>query len=162
MPKQVLKFCVLRNLFFFFQAEDGIRDFHVTGVQTCALPIYLPFGFSFRTNFTPRYEFYERYNHESAAHQDWGARGGNASRQQRKVYYWQVDNILSWSKNFNEIHNFDVTFLANAEKFQSWDNTMSNNGFEPHDRLGYHIIGAGIHPIVSSNDQSSSGDALMA
>src|SRR5207253_6448850 len=26
--------------FFFFQAEDGIRDGHVTGVQTCALPIY--------------------------------------------------------------------------------------------------------------------------
>src|SRR5690606_41046013 len=25
--------------FFFFQAEDGIRVFHVTGVQTCALPI---------------------------------------------------------------------------------------------------------------------------
>src|SRR6266702_8626742 len=25
--------------FFFFQAEDGIRDGHVTGVQTCALPI---------------------------------------------------------------------------------------------------------------------------
>src|SRR5690606_40878402 len=24
----------------FFQAEDGIRDFHVTGVQTCALPIF--------------------------------------------------------------------------------------------------------------------------
>src|SRR5690606_28110712 len=28
--------------FFFFQAEDGIRDFHVTGVQTCALPIFKP------------------------------------------------------------------------------------------------------------------------
>src|SRR5207249_7485374 len=27
-------------LFFFFQAEDGIRDRNVTGVQTCALPIY--------------------------------------------------------------------------------------------------------------------------
>src|SRR5690606_40471308 len=27
---------------FFFQAEDGIRDFHVTGVQTCALPISQP------------------------------------------------------------------------------------------------------------------------
>src|SRR5690606_20308950 len=27
------------NLFFFFQAGDGIRGFHVTGVQTCALPI---------------------------------------------------------------------------------------------------------------------------
>src|SRR5436305_14861454 len=27
-------------LFFFFQAEDGIRDADVTGVQTCALPIF--------------------------------------------------------------------------------------------------------------------------
>src|SRR5690606_39621299 len=29
---------------FFFHAEDGIRDFHVTGVQTCALPISQPSG----------------------------------------------------------------------------------------------------------------------
>src|SRR5256885_16330449 len=28
--------------FFFFQAEDGIRDYKVTGVQTCALPISSP------------------------------------------------------------------------------------------------------------------------
>src|SRR5438046_8294101 len=28
------------NIYFFFQAEDGIRDWSVTGVQTCALPIY--------------------------------------------------------------------------------------------------------------------------
>src|SRR5258708_14343395 len=33
--------CVLR---FFFQAEDGIRDDLVTGVQTCALPISLDVG----------------------------------------------------------------------------------------------------------------------
>src|SRR3989441_11737118 len=32
----------LCNLFFFFQAEDGIRDKLVTGVQTCALPICAP------------------------------------------------------------------------------------------------------------------------
>src|SRR5438876_10439805 len=29
------------NWFFFFQAEDGIRDGRVTGVQTCALPIFI-------------------------------------------------------------------------------------------------------------------------
>src|SRR5438105_7199198 len=33
---------------FFFQAEDGIRDPLVTGVQTCALPISLPFGIARR------------------------------------------------------------------------------------------------------------------
>src|SRR5437870_12312148 len=32
--------CVVFFFFFFFQAEDGIRDGHVTGVQTCALPIW--------------------------------------------------------------------------------------------------------------------------
>src|SRR5690606_40879265 len=32
--------------FFFFQAEDGIRDFHVTGVQTCALPILAGLDYS--------------------------------------------------------------------------------------------------------------------
>src|SRR5437773_7135960 len=31
-----------RFFFFFFQAEDGIRDRDVTGVQTCALPIFEP------------------------------------------------------------------------------------------------------------------------
>src|SRR2546430_3076794 len=31
--------------FFFFQAEDGIRDLTVTGVQTCALPICVPITF---------------------------------------------------------------------------------------------------------------------
>src|SRR2546430_5590474 len=31
---------VMHRFFFFFQAEDGIRDLTVTGVQTCALPIW--------------------------------------------------------------------------------------------------------------------------
>src|SRR3989454_3505208 len=35
-------FCVV--FFFFFQAEDGIRDYKVTGVQTCALPIFRAAG----------------------------------------------------------------------------------------------------------------------
>src|SRR5688500_14967025 len=39
--------CCCYNLYdcycnFFFQAEDGIRDYKVTGVQTCALPIFSP------------------------------------------------------------------------------------------------------------------------
>src|SRR2546430_7625038 len=33
-------FCLVVVFFFFFQAEDGIRDLTVTGVQTCALPIF--------------------------------------------------------------------------------------------------------------------------
>src|SRR5690606_40350034 len=47
---------------FFFQAEDGIRDFHVTGVQTCALPIY-----EAHLNLSALYIQLQRYE-ESIAH----------------------------------------------------------------------------------------------
>src|SRR3712207_9560077 len=43
---------VIFALFFFFQAEDGIRDIGVTGVQTCALPILLR-RFSHAVSFWP-------------------------------------------------------------------------------------------------------------
>src|SRR2546430_11518689 len=42
----VLILLLMPTLYFFFQAEDGIRDLTVTGVQTCALPIFLTFGYS--------------------------------------------------------------------------------------------------------------------
>src|SRR5438874_3566861 len=37
----MINYLILSFFFFFFQAEDGIRDLYVTGVQTCALPISL-------------------------------------------------------------------------------------------------------------------------
>src|SRR5690606_7386924 len=47
LPALSARVRLLGRLFrFFFQAEDGIRDFHVTGVQTCALPISNPFFLS--------------------------------------------------------------------------------------------------------------------
>src|SRR5207302_3667157 len=49
-------------VFFFFQAEDGIRDFHVTGVQTCALPIWRFRRWNARAAREDRYGFAE-YQH---------------------------------------------------------------------------------------------------
>src|SRR3989475_7526848 len=39
-PFDIYVLCCCLFFFFFFQAEDGIRDLTVTGVQTCALPIF--------------------------------------------------------------------------------------------------------------------------
>src|SRR2546426_1054161 len=44
---------VLVCFFFFFQAEDGIRDYKVTGVQTCALPISPGASFYFVHSYYP-------------------------------------------------------------------------------------------------------------
>ena len=49
----------------FFQAEDGIRDYKVTGVQTCALPIFQNVGADQTTDFT----FTVHRNDVEAAHE---------------------------------------------------------------------------------------------
>src|SRR5699024_12067339 len=46
-------YCLLARDFF-FQAEDGIRDRNVTGVQTCALPIYPPVFYLKNLDKSPR------------------------------------------------------------------------------------------------------------
>src|SRR2546430_12240522 len=59
--RQVLRL----DVFFFFQAEDGIRDLTVTGVQTCALPIsaarrmlqtFPPYGLAYEANIPVLFE----------------------------------------------------------------------------------------------------------
>src|SRR5690625_7985977 len=61
--------------FFFFQAEDGIRDGHVTGVQTCALPIY---------------------ELETAERQD---RSGERGRAGTRVVHERIRSPLEWDAN---------------------------------------------------------------
>src|SRR5205807_3805399 len=48
--------------FFFFQAEDGIRDYKVTGVQTCALPIFFGSGSIMQSALKAQEILAEKYN----------------------------------------------------------------------------------------------------
>lgn len=149
-----------RHPFHAASATDRLQNYTTLNTMLFA-KVNLPLGITFQVNFTPHLEFYERFNHESVEYEDWKNIGGRASRQNRKTYYWQVDNLLKWNKTINDIHSVDITLLANAEKYQRWDNTMTNQGFDPHDKLGYHNIGAGVLPTMTSNDEYSTGDALM-
>src|SRR5207253_4570994 len=54
---------------FFFQAEDGIRDGHVTGVQTCALPILI----AATTGSAVHLEMRDAYTPEDQRFLDWQA-----------------------------------------------------------------------------------------
>ncbi len=121
----------------------------------------LPYGFSYQSNFTPSFQFFRFFNGRSARDFRVRVRGGVATRTEQTTYNWQMDNLLKWNKTFGE-HQLDATFLVNAEKFQSWRNQIDNEGFTPNDNLSYHSIEAGIKPIVNSDDQVSTGDALMA
>jgi TonB-linked SusC/RagA family outer membrane protein len=124
----------------------------------------LPLGITYELNFAPRYQFYQYYNDQSALHEEWAKFGGQANREDTKLFSWQVDNLIKWNKTFKEDHMIDITLLANAEKYQSWQSAMSTQGFSPTDALGYHNMSAGKSSAntVYSNDEYSTGDALMA
>lgn len=124
----------------------------------------LPFGISYQMNFAPRFEWYNFMNHQSAKHEDWALFGGQAKRLNTKTYAWQIDNILKWNKTYNQIHKFDVTLLANAEKYQYWSDYMSAQNFQPTDALQFHRMEAGVGTTfqITSNDEYETANALMA
>ena len=122
--------------------------------------VKLPFGFEYQMNFNPYYKWYEYYNHDSSQHPEWAGEGGKSERKNQKTFNWQIDNIVRWKKEFGK-HRVEATFLQNAEKGQFWETIAKASQFTPSDILGYHNIGAGTVPVVSSNDTYKTGDALM-
>jgi TonB-linked SusC/RagA family outer membrane protein len=140
--------------------QDRFRKYN-TIFSTLYAKGTLPYGFSYQVNFIPAYDQTREFNHFSIEHPTYAGRGGYANRIEFTEFSWQIDNIVRWNKTFNQIHQFDVTLLANAEKMQNWRNEIQNEGFSPNDNLGYHDIGAGIKPVVTSSDNISTGDALM-
>jgi len=140
------------------------RKIYNTLISNLYANLKLPFGITYQLNYAPRFEWYDYMNHQSALHVEWAKFGGQANREQSSVFSWQIDNLIKWNKTIKLIHKFDVTLLANAEKYQSWDNTMSAQGFSPTDALGFHNMSAGKSSsyVLTSNDTYSTGDALMA
>ncbi len=122
----------------------------------------LPFGFTYSFNFSPGLDMYRTFNTQSSQNPNVTTPGGIASRAQETRYNWQIDNLLKWNKTIGKIHAFDVTLLANAEKYQSWYTLSGNEGFVPSDILGYHNLASGVKPTISSDDIVYTGNALLA
>jgi TonB-linked SusC/RagA family outer membrane protein len=152
---------VARNPFIDASYTNRLQGYK-TLISSLFANVTLPFNITYQLNFTPKFSWHNYYNGQSAKHPEWALRGGMATRADDREYSWQVDNLIKWNKTFNEIHKFEVTLLANAEKSQTWADTIKNEGFKPSDILSYHNIGAGTNPVVSSNDGYRTGDALMA
>lgn len=122
----------------------------------------LPFGITYTMNFTTHMVFFHNYVHDSSEHPEWGLFGGSASRDNSLSRQWQIDNIINWNRTFLDVHHFDITLLANAEKSRYNSDGMDNRYFSPNDVLGYHDMTTGTLPVLASNDDVETADALMA
>ena len=121
----------------------------------------LPWGFSYQSNFSPRFDFLTEFNHQSALNPTIAAKKGIVDRRNQTTYSWQSDNIVRWNQKYKK-HTVEATFLFNAEKFQSWNTKLHAENFAPNDNLSYHSVQSGTAGVtVASDDQVSTGDALM-
>ncbi|MET1055172.1 MAG: SusC/RagA family TonB-linked outer membrane protein [Pedobacter sp.] len=121
----------------------------------------LPLGITYQVNFSPGLDFYRTFDYRSSRNPDVITPGGSATRAQETRYNWQLDNVVKWNKTVADIHNFDVTLVATAEKYQTWWTQASNEGFVPGDVLSYHNLASGIKPVTNSEDKVYTGDGLV-
>jgi len=147
---------------FLNNAYNGRMNIQNTLFANLFARVKLPFGISYQVNFTPGFDSYRTFNNSSSQNPNNTVPGGTATRQMENRYNYLVDNLLKWNRTFNNIHNFDVTLLANVEKYQTWWTEAYNEGFSPNDDLGYHNLPAGIKPSVNSEDKVYTADALLA
>ncbi|AEL28375.1 TonB-dependent receptor [Cyclobacterium marinum DSM 745] len=122
----------------------------------------LPYGFSYRVSFQPRYTFLKDlnfWNSETILGGQTRSRGFG-TREDSQTFEWMVDNLLKWNKRIG-IHNFDVTVLYNVEKFQSWLSYQSGETFNPNQNLSFHGLQFATNHLVNNNDVYSTGDAFM-
>lgn len=120
----------------------------------------LPFGFSYRINWSNRSNFIQDYRFRPVI-ATLGDGGDQGSRRDIFENRWMVDNIINWNKSFGA-HNFDLTLLYNIEEAKTYESFQSNSEFSPNDNLSYHNLGIGSNPIINADDTRSSGDAMMA
>src|SRR5690606_41170058 len=95
------------SVFFFFQAEDGIRDFHVTGVQTCALPILVVGGRSLLAHAGFRYALYPR-------------RGGRAPELESADHLAWMGRLLARLHGIGSRERFQIGRASCRERRKRW------------------------------------------
>jgi TonB-dependent starch-binding outer membrane protein SusC len=124
--------------------------------------VKLPLGINYKLVYQPRIGYSRDYNYWPTTTIEGGRthNNGYGSRIDNLHYEWMIDNIVSWNKEIG-IHNIDLTFLFNAEKFQSWRSTQTGENFAPNELLHFHSIQSASVISASNNDEYSTADALM-
>lgn len=126
------------NPFLTIQQDDEDKGFNLFGNFHADLKIPKIDGLNYRINYNQNYNtgFQNRFNAE-------GARYTGSAYKNSSIYnMWAVDNILSYQKMFNDIHNLNVTLVYGLDEVRL-SNTNSNAEKFTNNELGYNRMQAG-------------------
>ncbi|MEM7379686.1 MAG: SusC/RagA family TonB-linked outer membrane protein, partial [Bacteroidota bacterium] len=144
------------NPFLFQNNTKDSRDVNLVGNIFAELE--LPFGFKYRVNWINSLRWYHNLDFSFTTPEQQGSGG---LRENFSQYTWNVDNILTWEKAFGD-HNFDVTFLYNAESQETFRQFATNTNFVPSEILGFNQLTFGTNPNILNDDSKYTANAIMA
>lgn len=114
---------------------------------------------TYRVNYSPNIRWDHNYNY---VRQDPYRDDNNtsASKFNRNSFNWELENILSYQGSINENNSFDITLLY-GRRHSELESTNTNTGQLSLDGLGFHNLGLGSNPTISSNSQEVEGISFM-
>lgn len=124
------------------------------------LKIKLPYSISYQISFAPRYSWNHGYFWSNSKNV-FDTSNGSASRSNARSIDWTFDNMIKWSQQFADKHQFDITMLHSAEKYTIWQDNMSGTQFTPSDILKWHNMAIAGETVISSTDTKSTGESWM-
>ncbi|WP_232540987.1 SusC/RagA family TonB-linked outer membrane protein [Spirosoma endbachense] len=115
---------------------------------------------SYRANFSPNYRWEHTYN-SSPIYQKYGINNrGTASKYNREDYDWVLENILTYTKQINDKHSFDVTALY-GRNHRGYEATYANGATFFTDVLSWNNLNLAQIQTDSSRNQSQEGISSM-
>ena len=113
--------------------------------------IKLPYGFSYRVNYSNTFNWSKLFNYNKIYNSDEGVkRLGDGSRNIGEGYNWVLDNVIKWDKTILKNHTLNLTFLYSREHAQSTSSNLSSNNMWS-DALGYNGLQMGQNPTIITN-----------
>lgn len=128
-------------------------------IANLSAEVSLPLGFEYQVRWGNDLNYLRSYLFNPST-VPFGQPAGNADRNEFTGYRWQVDNILTWERTFDDTHTFETTLLYNLEQENNWNTSTSNDRFSL-ENLGYSGLSMGSNPLVDTDDTVTTGSALM-
>ncbi len=126
------------NPYLTLKQEDDDKRFNVIGNFHADIDVPFITGLSYRINYTQNYRIltHDNYNPYGADYTGLGYKNFN------KSYMWALDNIITYKRTFNEIHNVNLTLVYGVDKLNiSYTNSSGQNFTDG--SLGYNRLQAG-------------------
>jgi TonB-linked SusC/RagA family outer membrane protein len=148
---------VLANPFLTYDVDDLERKNTFFG--NFYAQVNFPFikGLSYRVNYGNNYRVEKNYQ----ASKYGAGLTGSASRNDEEYYDYTLDNILTYSKNFNNVHDINLTLLYSAIERQESTTIASATDFSSM-TLGYNSLEQGTNQTASSDAWSEALSSQMA